>query len=300
MTSHWTAHDIPSLVGRTAVVTGGNSGLGLVTAVELARHGANVTIAVRDLAKGASAQAQILAQAPGANVTVAHLDLADLDSITAFAETVAMLDILVNNAGVMAMPQRRTKDGFEMQFGTNHLGHFALTGLVLPALTARPGSRIVTVASNAHKFGRMNFNDLMNEQKYRPWSVYGQSKLANLLFTLELTRRLAVADVPTTAYAAHPGYAASNLGTKGSALQTKLIGIGNRFIAQSTEMGALPTLFAATAAGLPPGAYIGPDGFNEQRGHPKIVTPAAKAQNYADAARLWEISSELTGVRYPI
>ena len=305
MTSHWTANDIPSLQGRSAIVTGGNSGLGYFTCLELARHGASVTMAVRDLAKGAQAEASIRAAAPNAELTVARLDLADLDSIREFAATVTSLDLLVNNAGVMAIPQRTTKDGFEMQFGTNHLGHFALTGLVLPALTARPGSRIVTVSSNAHKFGTMNFDDLMRSKQYRAWSVYGQSKLANLLFTLELTRRLAAADVPTTAYTAHPGYASTNLAfaaptMKNKSWQTKFIEAGNRVFAQSAEMGALPTLFAATAPALPAGSYVGPDGWGEQRGYPKIVEPAAKARNYADAARLWDLSSELTGVTYPL
>ncbi len=306
----WTAADLPDLTGRVVIVTGANSGIGLVTALELARHGADVTLAVRDQAKGEAARSRILDQAPAAAVSVGRLDLADLASVRAFADEWSLahpqgLDLLVNNAGVMAIPQRVTADGFEMQFGTNHLGHFALTGLLLPALVARPRSRVVSVSSGAHRFGSMDFADLMGERRYRSWGAYGQSKLANLLFTAELQRRLDANGIATLAMAAHPGYAATNLQAvgpqmSGRAWLTKPMDLANRVLAQSAEMGALPTLFAATAPGLPGNSYVGPDGFMEQRGHPRLVDRSKAAKSRDDAARLWLVSEELTGVTYPL
>ena len=309
-TAPWTADDLPDLTGRTAVVTGANSGIGFHAARELAAHGASVTLAVRDHARGDAAVAAILAQHPGSDVSRGDLDLADLASVRAFAADWSAahpegLDLLVNNAGVMAIPRRLTADGFEMQFGTNHLGHFALTGLLLPALVARPRSRVVTVSSGAHRFGRMDFDDLMGERRYHPWRAYGQSKLANLLFTSELQRRLDASGVPVLAVAAHPGYAATNLQSVGPSMSGRgwllqPMEAANRVLAQSAEMGALPTLFAATAPGLPGGSYVGPDGFLEQRGHPRLVGRSAAARDRVSARRLWDVSQALTGVAYPL
>ena len=304
----WTANDMPDLTGRRAVVTGANSGLGLVTAAELARHGAQVTMAVRDIARGEAAAERVRARAT-APVEVRRLDLADLASVREFAAGWATdhpegLDLLVNNAGIMAIPRRLTVDGFEMQLGTNHLGHFALTALLFPALVAVPHSRVVTVSSQAHRFGRMDFDDPMGERRYSAWGAYGQSKLANLLFTSELQRRLDVAGIPMKALAAHPGFASTNLQSVGPRERfgegaTKVTGAMNRLLAQSAEMGALPTLFAAVAPGIPGGSYVGPDGFMEQRGHPRIVGRSKAAQDASAARQLWSMSEELTGVTFP-
>ena len=306
----WTARDIPDLTGRTSIVTGANSGLGFHTTRGLAGHGAAVTMAVRDTAKGETAAAQIRAELPSADITVARLDLADLASVRDFATAWSAehpdgLDLLINNAGVMAIPKRSTADGFEMQFGTNHLGHFALTGLLLPALVAQPRSRVVTVSSGAHRLGRMNFDDLMGDKSYRAWRTYGQSKLSNLLFTSELQRRLDANGVPILALAAHPGYASTNLQAVGPDMSGRSwmkapIDLATKVLAQSAEMGALPTLFAATAPGLPGNSYVGPDGFMEQRGHPRLVDRSAAAKNRDDAKRLWEVSETLTSVHYPL
>jgi NAD(P)-dependent dehydrogenase (short-subunit alcohol dehydrogenase family) len=290
-TSKWTARDLPSLEGRTVVVTGAASGLGLVTTRELARAGAHVILAVRDTARGE----QVAATLPG-TPEVRPLDLADLASIRSFAAAwERRLDILVNNAGVMAVPERRTKDGFELQIGTNHLGHFALTNLLLPNIA----DRVVTVSSTAHQIGRIRLDDLNWERgRYGRWRAYGQSKLANLLFTLELQRRLADAGSSVRAYAAHPGYASTNLqGHTGSALQHGLMSVTNRLLAQSPEMGALPTLFAATQD-LPGAAYVGPDGPQEQRGHPTLARRTKAALDAETARRLWELSERLTGTTF--
>ena len=286
-----------------AVVTGANSGLGLVTSRELARAGAFVVLASRDTAKGERAAAEIRAAATGAELEVAPLDLADLGSVRAFADKVAaergQLDLLVNNAGVMAPPRRLTKDGFESQFGTNHLGHFALTGLLLEPLLAAPHPRVVTLSSGAHRIGRIHFDDLQAEHRYINWLAYGQSKLANLMFCFELERRANLAGSVLLSLAAHPGYAATNLQFAGpSRSYEKALGaLGNKVIAQSAEMGALPTLYAATAD-LPGGTFIGPDGFLEQRGYPHVVTGASRAYDEDAWRRLWEVSEQLTGVRY--
>jgi NAD(P)-dependent dehydrogenase (short-subunit alcohol dehydrogenase family) len=293
MPSKWTASDLPALDGRTVVVTGANSGIGRVAARELARAGARVVLAVRDTAKGQQAAADM----PGAT-EVRALDLTDLASVRAFAEAWdGDLDVLINNAGVMAVPEGRTKDGFELQIGTNHLGHFALTNLLLPQVT----DRVVTVASGAHRMGKIRLDDLNWEQGgYERWRAYGQSKLANLLFTLELQRRLAGAGSDVRALAAHPGYAATNLQHRTeNLLQNTVMAIGNRVIAQSDEMGALPTLFAATQD-LPGASYVGPDGFAEQRGHPALVARSARASDPDTARRLWDLSEQLTGVAFPL
>jgi NAD(P)-dependent dehydrogenase (short-subunit alcohol dehydrogenase family) len=289
--SKWTAADLPRQDGRTFVVTGANSGIGLVAARELGGAGARVVLAVRDTAKGEQAAASI-----DGETEVRRLDLADLGSVRAFADSwQGALDVLVNNAGVMAVPEQRTKDGFEMQIGTNHLGHFALTNLLLPHLT----DRVVTVSSGAHRMGSINLDDLNWERRnYSRWPAYGQSKLANLLFTLELQRRLGEADSGLRAVAAHPGYAATNLQSRtGSWLQNGFMAIANTLVAQSEEMGALPTLFAASQD-IPGNSYVGPDRFMEQRGHPKLVGRSGAAQDADVAKRLWTLSEELTGVNF--
>jgi NAD(P)-dependent dehydrogenase (short-subunit alcohol dehydrogenase family) len=291
--SKWTAQDLPRLGGRTVVVTGANSGIGLAAARALGRAGARVVLAVRDLSRGEQAAASI----EGAT-EVRRLDLADLASVRAFAaEWEGDLDILINNAGVMAIPQQRTADGFEMQIGTNHLGHFALTNLLLPHI----GDRVVTIASGAHRVGSIDLDDLNWERRgYKSWGAYGQSKLANLLFTSELQRRLAAAGSSVRATAAHPGYAATNLQSHtGNFLQHALMGVANKVIAQSDEMGALPTLYAATQD-IPGDSYVGPGGFQEQRGHPKLVGRNAAARDTETAKKLWTLSEQLTGVTFPL
>src|SRR5256714_8956937 len=293
MSDKWTAADLPSLDGRTIVVTGANSGIGKVAARELARAGARVTLAVRDTTKGEAAAAEMTG-----DVGVRELDLSDLSSVRAFAEAwEGDLDVLINNAGVMATPLTRTKDGFELQIGTNHLGHFALTNLLLPWIR----DRVVTVSSGAHRFGKIDVDDLNWERRgYSRWPAYGQSKLANLLFTVELQRRLEAAGSPVRALAAHPGYAATNLQARtGSFLQNTIMAVTNRVLAQSDEMGALPTLFAATQD-IPGDSYVGPDGFQEQRGHPKLVGRSGAAQDRETAQKLWQLSEQLTGVTFPL
>ncbi len=306
MSDKWTASDIPDQTGRRAIVTGANSGLGFETALALAGHGAEVTLAVRDMTKGEAAAEQIRARSPQASIEVRRLDLADLASIDEFAwlwreSHPDGLDLLINNAGIMAIPRRDTADGFEMQLGTNHLGHFALTGRLLEAI--RPEGRIVTVSSQAHRMGRIDFEDLMGERKYGAWRAYGQSKLANLLFMRGLAERLERAGSTIASVAAHPGFASTHLQAvapemKGRGWQVKIMDGVNKVMAQSAAMGALPTLYAATFPAIRSGDYVGPDGFGEQRGHPKLVGMNASARDDAVANRLWTVSEELTGVRY--
>jgi NAD(P)-dependent dehydrogenase (short-subunit alcohol dehydrogenase family) len=304
MAGKWTAADIPDQSGRLAVVTGANSGLGLATARELARAGATVVMTSRDTAKGERAAEALRADVPDARLELRELDLADLESVRTFTDAVAAeherLDLLINNAGVMAPPRRLTKDGFESQFGTNHLGHFALTGLLLGKLLAAPAPRVVTVSSGMHRAGTVNFDDLQSERRYNNWRAYGQSKLANLMFCFELQRRAVAAGTALLSMAAHPGYAATNLQFAGPATwyERTFGAIGNKLLAQSAEMGALPTLYAGTKPELPGGSFVGPDGFMEQRGHPHVVTAARKAYEESDWLRLWEVSEQLTGVRY--
>jgi NAD(P)-dependent dehydrogenase (short-subunit alcohol dehydrogenase family) len=299
MTS-WTTSDIPDQTGRTALVTGANSGLGFHTSLQLARHGARVLMACRDQTRGQAALDRVLAEVPAAAVELVPLDLASLASIRAAATDVAKraphLDVLVNNAGVMAVPRSTTADGFEMQFGTNHLGPFALTGLLLPQVLAAPAGRVVVVASDAAKWGKMRFDDLMGERFYFRWTAYGQSKLANLLFARELARRSADRLVVA---AAHPGYAATNLQTA-PGIPGKVMALGNRLIAQSDADGALPQLYAATVPDVRTGDYFGPDGLLGLRGAPHKVTPIRAARDDAHARRLWEVSEQLTGVTYPL
>ncbi|RZL83755.1 MAG: SDR family NAD(P)-dependent oxidoreductase [Rhodococcus sp. (in: high G+C Gram-positive bacteria)] len=286
----WTASDIVDQRGRTFVVTGANSGLGEVAARALGKAGAHVVLACRNIHKG-----EVVARSIGANAEVRRLDLSDLASVREFAAGVESVDVLVNNAGVMAVPQRKTADGFEMQIGTNHLGHFALTGLLLDKIT----DRVATMSSAAHQAGTIHLDDLNWEhRKYNRWSAYGQSKLANLMFTYELQRRLAAAGSPVKAVAAHPGYASTNLQAHTESVQDKLMAVGNRIFAQSAEMGALPMLYAATAPDVIGGSYIGPDGLFEQRGHPKVVGSNKKSRDEQTAAALWSLSENLTGVEY--
>ena len=271
----WTASDIPDQSGRIAVVTGASSGLGEVTARELARAGADVVMAARDTAKLERVASGIRSSAPAAQLEVAQLDLADLASVRSFATRISAerdhLDLLINNAGVMAPPRRLTKDGFESQLGTNHLGHFALTGLLLKSLLVAPEPRVVTLSSAAHRIGSIRWDDLQWERGYNNWRAYGQSKFANLLFCFELQRRATAAGTALASLASHPGYSATNLQFAGPArfYEKAIMAVGNKVVAQSAEMGALPTLYAATAPGVPGGSFIGPDGFMENRGHPQ-------------------------------
>ncbi len=298
--TRWSANDIPDLTGRTALVTGANSGLGLHSSIALARHGARVLMACRNPTKAADALAHVTREVPAARAELVPLDLASLGSVrTAVSEVAARtdrLDLLIDNAGVMAVPRSLTADGFELQFGTNHLGHFALTGLVLPLLLAAPAPRIVVVASDAAKWGKIRFDDLMGERKYMRWTAYGQSKLANLLFLRELARRAAGRVLVA---GAHPGYAATNL-QAAPGLPGRVMALGNRLIAQSDQDGAMPQLYAATMPDVTTGEYFGPSGLLGLRGAPHRVMPVKAAQDDAAAARLWSVSEQLTGVTYPL
>jgi NAD(P)-dependent dehydrogenase (short-subunit alcohol dehydrogenase family) len=301
----WTAGDIPDQSGRLAVVTGANSGLGLATARELARAGARVVVACRDTTRGEAALEEIRAATPGAEVELGALDLADLSSVRAFAESFRGehdgLDLLINNAGVMApSPRRTTADGFELQFGTNHLGHFALTALLIGTMEGRDGTRVVTVSSGAHHMGEIDFDDPNFEKRhYKRWRAYGQSKLANLLFALELDRRLRAAGSAIRSLGAHPGYAATNLQSAAPPVLDRMVMmVTNRVLAQSADMGALPILYAATYPEVEGGTYIGPDGMAEQRGYPTRARLSRGARDTEVAARLWEVSEQLTGVKF--
>jgi NAD(P)-dependent dehydrogenase (short-subunit alcohol dehydrogenase family) len=299
MGAKWTEADIPDQTGRVVLVTGANSGIGFEAARALAEHGATVLLGCRNPAKAADALARIQAAAPEATVEILPLDLADLASIHAAADDVAArfdrLDLLINNAGVMALPKQSTKDGFEMQLGTNHLGHFALTGDLLPLLLRTPGSRVVSVSSTAHRVGRMSFDDLTGDKRYHRWPRYGQSKVANLLFTYELQRKLAAAGAGTIAVACHPGGSNTDL-ARDAGLLMKLAQPGANLVMQSAAMGALPTLRAATDPTVHGGEYYGPDGIGEMRGHPKKVGSTGYSKRTDIASRLWAVSEELTGV----
>jgi NAD(P)-dependent dehydrogenase (short-subunit alcohol dehydrogenase family) len=287
----WSAADIPDQSGRVVVVTGANSGLGAATAAELAKHGATVVLACRNTAKAAAAATRMTG-----DVSVRQLDLADLASVRAFADGAAEIDVLVNNAGVMAVPERRTADGFELQLGTNFLGHFALTGLLLPRLR----DRVVTLSSPAHRIGRINLADLnWQHRRYRRWAAYGQSKLADLIFAYELDRRLRAQGSQLRSIAAHPGYAATELQSHTESFQDKILALGNRIAAQSAAAGALPELYAATAAQAEGGAYYGPDGIGEMRGFPRRVDSSRASKDAGVSAALWALAEELTGVTFP-
>lgn len=293
----WTSENIPDQSGRVAIVTGANSGIGYETARALAHKGATVIMACRSVEKGQAANRQIRDEDPRGTVAVMALDLADLSSIREFAEAFKQeyqrLDLLINNAGVMMLPNySKTADGFEMQFGTNHLGHYALTGLLLETISRTPGARVVTVSSSAVRYGHMNFDNLNAEESYDKRGAYGQSKLANLLFTAELQRRFEAAGLDAIAVAAHPGWTTTNL------QQHTRLRILNPIFAQDPEMGALPTLYAATSPDVRGGDYYGPDGFFEMRGHPTKVEPIDRSKDEADAKKLWEVSEELTGISF--
>jgi NAD(P)-dependent dehydrogenase (short-subunit alcohol dehydrogenase family) len=303
---HWTITHMPSMEDKKAVVTGANSGLGYQTALALARRGASVVMACRDDGRAKEALKRLLSAVPEAKdrVETRPLDLASLTSIKTFAESVTEpIDVLVNNAGLMAIPRRTTADGFEMQFGVNHLGHFALTGRLLPRLLAE-GSRVVTVSSDLHRVGKINFADLMGEKRYNKWTAYGQSKLANLLFASELGRRADLVDAPIVSVAAHPGYAETNLQTGGAKMRGSKVGerlatATNKVFGQSAADGALPILYAAGGVDIVSGMYLGPDGPLIMRGKgAKPVAPAKKALDPATAKRLWDVSVDLTGVDY--
>ncbi|MFR9750822.1 oxidoreductase [Nocardia sp. 004] len=286
--SRWDISNISDQNGRTFIVTGGNSGLGAETVRALAEAGAEVVLACRNVAKGERVAAKL------ERVLVRELDLADLNSVRVFAEGIDRADVLINNAGVMALPEGRTVDGFEMQFGTNHLGHFALTGYLLDKIS----DRIVTVASLAHQFGTMDSADPNWEQRpYQRWSAYAQAKLANLMFARELQRRLSAAGSRQISVAAHPGYAATELQSHTESFLDKVMWLGNRLLAQSAAMGALPTLYAATAA-VEPGGYYGPTGFGGMRGYPGPSASSKESENEQIAGELWELSEKLTGVTY--
>ena len=297
----WTEADVPGQGGRTAVVTGANSGLGFEAARVLAERGAAVVLACRDLGKAKDAVDQISAAAPGSKLSTVRLNLGSLASIREAAEELRAghdrLDLLINNAGLMMTPRGRTEDGFELQLGTNHLGHFALTGLLLDRMLAVPGSRVVTVSSNVHRMGRIDFDDLQSERRYSRTGAYGQSKLANLLFTYELQDRLARAGAATEALAAHPGTSRTNL----TQYLPVLMRVGAVLLpTQGSAMGAVPTLRAATDPGARGGEYYGPAGLGENRGPAKRVRSSARSHDTEVAKRLWDESARLTGVSYPV
>jgi NAD(P)-dependent dehydrogenase (short-subunit alcohol dehydrogenase family) len=298
---------MPDQAGKVFAITGANSGLGFEAARVLALKGASVVMACRDADKGSQAANLILQETPPGTLEVLSLDLANLQSVRLFAETVlrrfTRLDGLLNNAGVMHVPYRETADGFEMHFGTNHLGHFALTGRLLPLLLSTPQARVVTTSSTRHRPGQIHFADLNARHNYDAVRAYSQSKLANLLFSYELQRKFSAAGVNAISVAAHPGYAATNLQfvgprMQGSAWMEMMMGLGNRFVAQSAAMGALPLLYAATAADVQGGEYFGPDGLFEIRGYPIRVTSNAASLDLQVAQQLWTLSEEFTGVRY--
>jgi NAD(P)-dependent dehydrogenase (short-subunit alcohol dehydrogenase family) len=303
--SKWTPQQMPSQQGRLAIVTGANSGIGYQTARYLARAGATVILACRSAAKGEAARAKIVAENSAAKVEVRALDVADLNSVRRFAAEFLgegkALDLLINNAGVMAIPERRTTpQGFEMQFGTNHLGHFALTGLLLPALLRQPKSRVLTVASIAHKGGKLNFDDLNGERGYDPRGAYQQSKLANLVFGLEFDRRLRAHSADTASVIAHPGVAVTNIVSNGmgAGLKARIANMVVSLFAQSDDRGSWPLIYAATSSEVHGGGYYGPDGIAEIKGMPVEVKPKPQALDPAAGKRLWEVSETLTGVRY--
>jgi NAD(P)-dependent dehydrogenase (short-subunit alcohol dehydrogenase family) len=303
--SKWTPEEIPPQQGRLAIVTGSNSGIGYQTARYLSRTGATVILACRNREKGEGARAKIVSENPSAKVESRTLDVADLDSVRRFAAEFLSegrpLDLLINNAGVMAIPERRTTpQGFEMQFGTNHLGHFALTGLLLPALLRQPNSRVVTVASIAHKGGKLNFDDLNGERGYDPRGAYQQSKLANVVFGLEFDRRLRARSAATASVIAHPGVAVTNIISNGmgTGMKARIVGALLTLFAQSDDRGAWPLLYAATWPQAHGGGYYGPDGIAEIKGTPVEVKPKPHALDPGTGRRLWEVSEALTGVRY--
>lgn len=301
----WTADDIPDQTGRVAVITGANTGIGFETAAALAAHGAEVVLAVRDIEKGRAAADRIRGADPNADVVVQELDLSSLDSVRAAAGALSAaykrINLLINNAAVMYTPKQTTVDGFELQFGTNHLGHFALTGLLLPRMVRVKGSRVVTVSAMAHRImAQLRFEDLNWENGYNRIAAYGQSKLANLMFTYELQRRLAAKHKSTIAVAAHPGTANTELTRNLPPLLRPADRLLLPLVVQSAAMGALPTLRAATDTAVQGGQYYGPDGIGEQRGHPKLIDSSKQSHDEELQQRLWTVSEELTGVVFPV
>lgn len=306
-TGNWSIADLPDLEGKTVVVTGANSGIGYEACRAFARRGATVVLAARNQDRLDRATAQLRRDAPGATVDGILLDLADLGSVHRFADVFDTrydsLDILCNNAGVMALPRRETADGFEMQFGTNHLGHFALTGLLLDKLLSAPAARVVTVSSLMHRIGKLDFDDLEARRRYHKWRVYGSSKLANLLFAFELQRRFEAARVDAVSVACHPGYSSTGLhlpGARmaGSALAERILTLGVQLVAQPASMGAWPMLYAAAAPDVRGGDFIGPSNLFEIQGAPTKVEASSRAHDPDAAARLWEASATRTKVRY--
>ena len=300
----WTAAAMPPQAGKTVLVTGANSGVGFQAARELARHGAQILLGVRDTTKGEAARNRILAESPQAQVSIVPLDMASLASIRGFAgefvSSGSRLDVLVNNAGIMALPKReQTADGFERQFGTNHLGHFALTGLLIPALLRAPAPRVVTVASLAHRNGRMEWDNLQGEKSYSPWGAYNMSKLSNLLFARELDRRAREARSKLMSVPVHPGVSMTNIAAPGTDFKSRFVRMFGSLMFQNDEMGALPTLYAATSPEAQGGQYIGPDGRGEMGGYPKVVQPRPHALDEQAGRKLWTVSEQLTGVVYP-
>jgi NAD(P)-dependent dehydrogenase (short-subunit alcohol dehydrogenase family) len=305
--SNWTQQDIPDLSGKIAVVTGANSGLGFESTKELARHGATVVMAVRNMEKGKKAEADILEEVPGAKLDLMKLDNADLSSVHAFAdafkEKYDRLDLLLNNAGVMAIPRQETADGFEMQLGVNHLAHFALTGLLLDVLTGTPGARVHSVSSSAAFTGQINFDDLMGEEEYSRWGAYGQSKLANAMFATELDRRLKEAGYDTIANSSHPGFVMGNLQTNsleqsGAPFMERLLyRVGSSLIAQDISMGVLPQLYGSTASDAKGGVFYGPKTFRV-RGYPAEQECNGALDDADLLRRFWDVSEKLTGVTY--
>jgi NAD(P)-dependent dehydrogenase (short-subunit alcohol dehydrogenase family) len=290
------------LTGKTAIVTGGNSGIGLEAAKVFAQQGAKVILAVRNMEKGQAARNDILNGQPKAHVEVMKLDLADLATVRSFADHFKgqydSLDLLINNAGVMTPPLSKTKDGFELQFGSNHLGHFALTALLLPLLKKTPESRVVTISSLAHKGAAIDFDNLDGSKGYKAMKFYGQSKLANLLFAMELDKRLKEHDLPTKSFACHPGISATNLFKFGKRDAPRFLKrLANRLL-QPPAMGVLPTIYAATEAGLTGGEYIGPDGKGQRKGYPALETPHSSANDEATSKKLWEVSEKMTGLEF--
>lgn len=305
----WTTSDIPDQHDRVAVVTGSNGGLGLEVALALAGKGAHVVMACRDEAKAKVAADRIRSVHATASLEIVRCDLSSQAATRAAVDDIRgshdRIDLLIANAGVMAIPRRITDDGWEMQFATNHLGHWTLVGLLLDRMLDVAGSRVIAVTSEVHKIGRIDFDDLHGARRYQRWLAYAQSKLANALFAAELARRLLAAGRATIAGAAHPGYAATDLQLVGSRmagrkLSERVIGLGNRLLGQSPAMGALPILYAATSPSMVSGMLIGPGGPFEMRGHPEVVVPSKRAQDPALARRLWQHSEELTGVTFPV
>lgn len=300
----WTAADVPDQSGRVAVITGANTGIGYETAAVLADRGARVVLAVRDLDKGHAAAARIVKASPNSDLEVLQLDLSSLDSVRAAAGALRSayprINLLINNAGVMYTPKQTTVDGFELQFGVNYLGHFALTGLLLNRMRVK-GSRVVTVSAMAHRImAAIHFDDLQSEKGYNRIAAYGQSKLATLMFTYELQRRLAAKHRPTIAVAAHPGTANTELTRYLPALVRPVDRLVMPLVLQSAAMGALPILRAATDPDVRGGQYYGPDGIGEQRGHPKLVDSSKQSHNAELQRQLWEVSQQLTGVSFPV